>query len=390
MRVSNVSKYEIDMTHIICIEDELDLREEIVFELVNAGYQVSEADDGREGLEKINATRPDIVISDISMPHMTGYDLLREVRDGASETSGIPFIFLTAFSDKVNVVSGKNLGADDYLTKPVDFELLLAAVDSQVKRAERQKQDTENKLHNLRKNMLETFPHELRTPLNSIMAFSEMLKNESYGPLGDSRYNNFAGHINESAQRLNELVCNYLALAEVFLVDSSPQHISCDPLRLIEECVQKISNEAGNKEIEFDITGVSSQSPFETDPEIFSRSLRAVLSNAIKFSSVGDTVTIRSQSNSSGNYQITIEDTGIGIADKDLERIFDIFSQLSDGLAREYEGLGIGLPLACLGVEQLGGTLEIKSTPEVGTTVFINLPCSDLDQIGQSDAEIMP
>lgn len=113
---------------ILCIDDEVLLREDIAEELEDEGYRVLHANDGYEGLKQILKHRPDLVICDISMPRKNGYQLLKEVRCDHGISAEMPFIFLSALADKEKVVSGLKLGADDYLTKPIDFDVLRAKV----------------------------------------------------------------------------------------------------------------------------------------------------------------------------------------------------------------------------------------------------------------------
>jgi DNA-binding NarL/FixJ family response regulator len=117
---------------ILCVEDERRLRGNIVEELVDAGYAVIEADDGQAALELLVDQRPDLILCDITMPRMGGYELLKRVRASGSELADVPFLFLTALSDRLAVIEGKTAGADDYLSKPIDFDLLLATVRSRL------------------------------------------------------------------------------------------------------------------------------------------------------------------------------------------------------------------------------------------------------------------
>jgi|GEM_PF-1558640 len=119
---------------ILCVEDEEDLRKDIVEELRDAGYQTIEAENGRIALDAILKSQPDLVISDITMPEMDGHALLEELRANHPDRCDMPFLFLSALAERDHLVKGKKLGADDYLTKPVDYELLLAAVESRLAR----------------------------------------------------------------------------------------------------------------------------------------------------------------------------------------------------------------------------------------------------------------
>ena len=125
------------MAWILCIEDEVAIREDVVEALQDAGHQTLEAEDGREGLEVLLTSRPDLVLCDITMPEMNGYDLITEIHEKHPDLADVPFIFLSALADRRDVIVGKQLGADDYITKPIDYELLLVTVESRLKHIER-------------------------------------------------------------------------------------------------------------------------------------------------------------------------------------------------------------------------------------------------------------
>lgn len=134
------------MPRILCIEDEDVLREDLVEELTEAGHDVFQASNGRKGHAAILDNAPDLVLCDISMPDMSGYELLVTLRDNHPEFDDVPFIFLSALADRKDIIKGKTLGADDYLTKPIDFELLLATVDSRLRQISRMTERKEEQL----------------------------------------------------------------------------------------------------------------------------------------------------------------------------------------------------------------------------------------------------
>jgi DNA-binding NarL/FixJ family response regulator len=113
---------------ILCVEDERSLRDNIVEELQDAGYQVLGADDGQSALDLLGDRQPDLILCDITMPRMGGFELLRAVRGMGPDMANVPFVFLTALSDRLAVIEGKTAGADDYLSKPIDFDVMLATV----------------------------------------------------------------------------------------------------------------------------------------------------------------------------------------------------------------------------------------------------------------------
>lgn len=140
---------------ILCVEDEADLRSDIVEELVAAGYNVVEAGDGREALLKLEAVRPDAILCDITMPELGGYELMAKLRADRPDLAEVPFIFLTALADRADVLSGKNAGADDYLVKPVDYDDLLATIRSRLRLVGRVRQSLLADLQRQQQQMIE-------------------------------------------------------------------------------------------------------------------------------------------------------------------------------------------------------------------------------------------
>ncbi len=138
------------MAKILCVEDEDLIRKLVVEELADEGYETIEAANGVEGLAAIMKYKPDLVLCDVNMPGMDGYQLLTTLRKNHPELADMPFIYLSALADRKDVIGGRKLGADDYLTKPIDFEMLLNSVETrlnQVTRMEARKQDQMVKLY---------------------------------------------------------------------------------------------------------------------------------------------------------------------------------------------------------------------------------------------------
>jgi len=122
---------------ILCVEDEDDLRRDIADELAEAGYEVIEACGGEVALALLETNRPDLILCDISMPGLNGYAVLRAVQAMGAEYADIAFVFLSALGDPREIVEGKRLGADDYLVKPIDYDLLLATVHARLRQIAR-------------------------------------------------------------------------------------------------------------------------------------------------------------------------------------------------------------------------------------------------------------
>jgi len=173
------------MTRILCVEDEPALRRVLIEELVLAGYETIEADNGLDGLSAILENKPDLVLCDVTMPKMSGHDLLKNLRTGHPEHAELPFVFLSALAEKTDVITGQKMGADDYLTKPVDLDILLSTIESRLEQVERMRVLKHSEMDRLRSQIIETMPHEFRTPLNAILGYGQMLQDAVLGQMGN-------------------------------------------------------------------------------------------------------------------------------------------------------------------------------------------------------------
>ncbi|MFP4137420.1 MAG: response regulator [Halomonas sp.] len=139
---------------ILCAEDQDDLRTDICEELQEAGYAIIEAADGKDTLQQLQAMSPDLILCDINMPGENGYEILQTFRRCRPDLADTPFIFLTALSNPEEVVDGKRAGADDYLIKPIDFDLLLATIDARLRQVKRMREKANREIHDLRQAMV--------------------------------------------------------------------------------------------------------------------------------------------------------------------------------------------------------------------------------------------
>lgn len=142
------------MTKVLCIEDEEDLLFDICAELRDAGYEVVSADNGADGLRLIRSEIPDIVLCDIRMPIMDGYELLSIIRASKDDWSCTPFIFLTAYGEREDMLRGLRAGADDFLTKPIDYDVMLMRVETSLRQVERIKEQIKVKQQGLTKELM--------------------------------------------------------------------------------------------------------------------------------------------------------------------------------------------------------------------------------------------
>src|SRR6202142_4365651 len=204
------------MKKILVIDDEEWLREMIQLALKQRGFEVVEAANGTEGIEKARKELPDLILCDVNMGKVDGYLTLSALRTEAP-TAAIPFILMTGLADNAGMRHGMELGADDYLPKPFTIEALYAAVEARLKKAQAIREEAEKKLADLRDNLSMMLPHELRTPLNGILAYGEILAAEAE-TLPAKEIAEMGQVIHDSGKRLERLIENFLIYAQIELL----------------------------------------------------------------------------------------------------------------------------------------------------------------------------
>lgn len=178
------------MSKILCIEDEADFREDIVRILQDEGYETLEASNGKEGLEVISGQHPDLVLCDINMPVMSGFEILKKLKSEGAAESTIPFVFLTAMGQKKDMLHGIELCADDYMVKPIDFDVLLATVRSRLEKYQALKKNfsasNANTSPSVQSNQL--LLSEIKEAIEDMTELSDVMRHEAFGPIGQPKY----------------------------------------------------------------------------------------------------------------------------------------------------------------------------------------------------------
>src|SRR2546425_9875304 len=209
------------MQKILIIDDEEWLREMVHLALHQQGFDVIEAPDGTVGAELARKELPDLILCDVNMEKMDGYETLSLLRNEPA-TLSIPFILMTGLADNAGMRHGMELGADDYLPKPFTIDALYAAVEARLKKAQALRQEAERKLAHLRENISLMLPHELRTPLNGILAYGEILSADA-GTLKPAEISEMGQTIHESGKRLERLIENFLIYTQIELLAADSQ-----------------------------------------------------------------------------------------------------------------------------------------------------------------------
>lgn len=364
---------------ILVVEDNVPLLEGIRDLLEVSGFRVLAAANGTQALSLLDDNRPDLIVSDIMMPGMDGYELYAQVRQ-RPELLETPFVFLTARGEKADIRRGKELGADDYITKPFEEEDLLVVVRAKLARSQALKLQREDEFSELKRTILATLSHEFRTPLTYVMNYSEMLGKEGT-QIDPGEFHQFMQGIRRGAERLHRLVLDFITLVE--LETGEAQSMYSFRRRLIEDVspwlrtlARHYQQQAEGKHLRLELDVPDGLPPVMADEIYLANAIGRLLENAIKFSKpTSEWVRIQARAEG-GSLRICVEDQGVGIRQKDLDSLFVLFRQV-DRPRQEQQGTGSGLAI-CKGIVEIhGGRVQAASQCGVGSTFTIDLPLAE-------------
>lgn len=240
---------------------------------------------------------------------------------------------------------------------------------------------------NYQKSMfLANVSHELRTPLNAIIGFSEIIKDEVMGPVGNPQYKEYVQDINTSGIHLLSLINDILDYSKAEARKLDVEIINIDLTKIVKSCFRLVEQRATEGKIELISEIPISQVLLEADPKRMKQVILNLLSNAVKFTPEGEQVKVKIiEKILEQRIILSVEDSGIGISQKNISKAMSPFGQIDSSISRKYEGTGLGLPLARKLTEIMGGVFSIKSELGLGTTVTIEFPVKNLNK--QKDNE---
>lgn len=353
---------------ILVIEDEKSLRREVADILSFEGYSVIEAINGSEGYAKAAEELPDLILCDIMMPEMDGYEVLSELRRNES-TKLIPLIFLTAFAERDKMRSGMEMGADDYLVKPFERSELLKAVDARIKISESVMERSAQAMDELRYNLIHHLPHELRTPLNGIIGFGQLLM-EADNSITIDQITDYGKIIYDSGMRLNRLFQNYLLYVQLELKkDGLSQAVPIKDADVICMDIMLRTSSKYNRESDVEFN-VAHSKAYMGSLEL-GKIVEEIADNAFKFSGKGTKVKLSCMSDME-YFNLSISDSGIGMSQSDIKKI-GAYMQFNR-FFNEQQGLGLGLTICKRITDLYDGELNIHSEEGVGTKVEVRVP----------------
>lgn len=321
------------------------------------------ASDGYQGLEIAKEGRPDLILLDLEMPGMDGFTMLEALK-GNSLTRHIPVIILTAtYLEPKSVERGLSLGADEYLTKPINPEELLVRIRSviRVRKAERE-------LNQLRKDFTSMLVHDLRSPLEGVgIALNLCLTQEL--PETDSKQ--LVGMARDQVIELSQLIGDLLELHRA----ESGMTVVAEPMNprfLLADILNECELVARDRQLTVTCEAPQQLPMVNGDRRILKRVLGNLVSNALKFTVQGGIV-LRATPQE-GVLRVEVVDTGPGIPPAELDRIFDKYFHIKRRKEKPEHGFGLGLAFCKAAVEEHGGKIGVFSEVGKGSTFWLELP----------------
>ena len=370
---------------ILVVEDEGPIRMGITAAIRRKGYNVITAENGNDALIKAGEDKPDLIISDVMMPVLDGFEMKKKLNEDP-ELAAIPIIYLTARTSVEDRVRGFDGGADDYVAKPFVIEELTARIDAVLRRVhwgakygeEKTTEDARlRRLETLRNELLQNFHHELRTPLNNVMLFMEIVASHKFEDPEEQKV--FLKNAQSNSERLESVIADMILLSDLDNGQANSIRQTIDTELHIINPIKRRLVRYEKKGLKF-LPIVSVSGTIKAPRNEFTRAVLHLLDNAFKFSGEGGTVVLNVASGKNGGATITVEDHGPGVAAALREKVFERYYQISQGVSRENEGLGVGLTLARAVFRNLGGDVAIIESAE-GCCVQAVLPDVSPDDI---------
>ena len=377
---------------ILIVDDRRHNAELLKVMLTPEGYQLLTASSGQEALGLLAEQQPDLILLDVMMPGMDGYEVAGKIKENPA-TRNIPVIMLTALDDRNARMLGLNAGAEDFLTKPVDRAelcvrvrnlLRLKAYGDELRTAHTalavalaeagEARRMAEHANNAKTQFLRAMSHELRTPLNAISGYTEILEMGIRGVVNPAQIKDL-GRIKRASAYLLRLINDVLTIAR--LEGARPLHlisIAVNPVLGEVEGLCVLQAKANGLTLK--VAGCEREIFATADAERFQQILLNLITNAIKFTPKGGSINVTCDDDA-GAVRVRVNDSGVGVRLLDIERVFEPFVQIDRHLTTEtQQGVGLGLSISRELARAMNGDLTLESTEGVGSTFTLTLPIS--------------
>ena len=345
---------------ILIVDDTVDTVELLKKRFRAEGYDTAEAYDGEEALKQVAEYHPDLIVLDVMMPKLDGYEVCQRLKIDEN-TRYIPILMLTAKSDVESKIKGLDIGADDYLPKPFDYKELSARVRSLLTIKAAHEKLVEEEKSGALEQMMDQVAHEIRNPLTSIGGFARKV----YGklPEGDPNKKYMEMIINDVAI-LESMIKQLVELKTMAISFKKPTNIN----DLIMKALKLFEQEFNEKAIDVQSELADNLPLIPADEKLIKRALCNLIKNSIEAMAEGTKVLRIASRLSEGRIEILVSDTGKGIPTEELKKIFDPF------VTSKIYGPGLGLTFTYKIIQDHNGTISVESEPGKGTTFTISFP----------------
>lgn len=348
------------------------------------GYQVINALSGEIALSQVKVAIPDVILLDIMMPEMSGYEVCQQLKSNP-KTAEIPIIFLTAVTDLPEKIQAFKLGGDDYVTKPFYIQEVLLRIEHQItlKRQQKQLNYLNQKLSQSNEELAQfaaVVSHELQSPLQTMIGLLGLLlaKSERF----DQKTQKYLNYIANASERIHHLISDLLTYSCLENIQPELEVVDCQKI-----LTQVLHNLKGAIAETGAVISIGCQPELsKTQPYILPKVMgnavqveqvfQNLIANAIKFARPDLTpqIQITCQPDANGELIFAIHDNGIGIDPTNFHRIFQVFQRLET--VKNYPGTGLGLAICKKIIERHGGKIWVKSELGCGSTFYFTLPAA--------------
>ncbi|MBA3725333.1 MAG: response regulator [Armatimonadetes bacterium] len=380
---SGQSDSESSQALILVVDDNKENRDLLARRLQHQHYGVVMAENGREAIDRLRAQAFDLLLLDIMMPEIDGYEVLRQIKADES-LRHIPVIMVSALDELDSVVRCIEMGADDYLPKPFEPALLKARVGACLEKKRAHDRETDlfaqleqnfkrlQELEQLRDSLTYMIIHDLRTPLSSVI--SGMQTVEGMGELNADQQEAI-GIALVGGSTLLEMVNGLLDVDKMESGSMQLDYSLLDAAALVASALDQVAQLATDKGLAL-VKKIDADLPaFQGDEDTLRRTLVNLVGNAIKFTPTGGTVTVAVRHGGDrASLVFSVHDTGKGIPAEAFERIFEKFGQVESRQGGRMMSTGLGLTFCKLAVESHGGNIGVESVPDEGSVFSFTIP----------------
>ncbi len=350
---------------LLLVDDNEDNLRMLSLRLNRRGYEVALATSGPKALDMLEKQKYDLVLLDIMMPDVDGFEVLERIRKEYS-IADLPVIMATAKDESQDIVRALKLGANDYVTKPIDFAVLVARVQTHL---------TLKNLSQLKDEFLRIASHDLKNPLWSVQTAAQMI--EELVPVGGTmteQASKMFGMISRQATEMQRIISDFLDFQAIedgqLILTLAPTDLN----EIARAAVEINIDYAARKGIALELALTEAMPPLRVDPARLSQVIQNFVSNAIKFSPKGSgEVVVRTQVEP-GAVLVEVADCGPGLRDEDMKRVFGKYARLSNRPTGGEKSSGLGLAICRQMVELHGGQIGVRNNPGQGATFWFALP----------------